>query len=168
MKNNHEICQEVIKTVKQSQGNREWWTSCRALYCFLSIAQEGITLRWHLSREWMMWRSSCRNLRKRILGRCNSRFKGLETEVCLAYSRNRKKDSAAGLVWAEGGWPKRDEAKEVEYDIEGLLDRLCNGAKRILVEGALLLEAYVRGRECMLSETETSGSWVSLWGSCPL
>lgn len=101
-----------------------------------------------------MWRSSCRNLRKRILGRCNSRFKGLETEVCLAYSRNRKKDSAAGLVWAERGWPKRDEAKEVEYDIEGLLDRLCNGAKRILVEGALLLEAYVRGRECMLSETK--------------
>lgn len=41
---------------------------------------------------------------------------------------------------------------------KGLLGRLCNGAERILIEGVVLLEAYVKGRECMLSETK-------LWGS---
>lgn len=43
-----------------------------------------------------------------------------------------------------------DEAREVEHDTEWLYI----GPERILAEGVVLLEAYVKGRECMLSETK--------------
>ena len=47
-----------------------------------------------------------------------------------------------------------DEAGEVQHDTEGL----GVGPERVLVEGVVLLEAYVKGRECILSATKLCSS----------
>ena len=56
---------------------------------FLPLFREGFTIRRCLSGELNDVRKQLyMSLRKRVPGRRNSRFKGLELEVCLAYSRN--------------------------------------------------------------------------------
>ena len=56
------------------------------------------------------------------------------------------------LEWCSRGRVEADEAREIDTE------RLYIRPERILVEGVVLSEAYVKDRECMLSETKVYSS----------
>ena len=87
--------------------------------------------------------------------------------MCLAYSRNRKEASAAGVVWARRK-VAGDEAGEGEHDVDGWSGSLCDKAERILVEGAVLLEAQAKGREGIIRNKKALGKWMPVWCRFPL